>query len=95
MKEERRSRRASARKSGFLTILEHIFPFVTLDISKSGVSISVRASIPVDTRCVLTFEDNQSLLFSSFVVRTKNNICALVFSDLTSEHIEYLESLSL
>ena len=94
MKEERRSNRIPKRIEAMLYIRHHSFPIIVRNISITGICASIQATIPIGTRCSITFTHRAPhLKFQGTVARYKYNEVGIVFHNMAEEHRELLQKL--
>lgn len=92
MNETRKSHRIPKRTQGLLQIVNHSFPIMIRNISATGLCASIRANIPIGTRCYITI-DTSTLFFPAIIVRCSNNEIGIAFYSLTVEHKKLLQNL--
>lgn len=94
MKEGRRSNRIPKRIEATLYIMNHRFPITIRNISATGLCASIQATIPLGTRCTITFtHSTPHITLQGLVARYRSNEVGIVFRNLGEEQKQFLRKL--
>lgn len=94
MREARKSNRIPKRIEAILYIATHSFPIVIRNISTTGLCASIRARIPIGTRCHIIISHRAlNITFQGIVVRCKPNEVGIAFQNIRTEHRNVLDTL--